>query len=122
MSANLSGALNSLKSANDELQNDIVKEKKREQERKDFIANASHELKTPLSIIKSYSEGLMDGIYKENQGYYLDIIKDEVSKMDGLIQSMLELSKVESNEVKINLETFNINDLINPLLKNLNMI
>ncbi len=112
MSTNLSGALNSLKEANIELQNDIEKEKKREQERKDFIANASHELKTPLSIIKSYSEGILDGIYKENQGAYLEIIKDEVSKMDDLIQSMLQLSKVESNEVSIKIERIDINELI----------
>lgn len=99
LSVNLDEALNNLKKANEDLKFDIEKEKKQELIRKEFVANVSHELKTPLGIIKGYSEGIKDGVKKEKKDHYIDVILEEVDRMNNLIMSMLELSKIEHKKL-----------------------
>ncbi|MCT4544028.1 MAG: HAMP domain-containing histidine kinase [Vallitalea sp.] len=112
LSTNLDEALSSLKEANKQLVIDMQKEKKQEKIRKEFVANISHELKTPLGIIKGFAEGIKDGIKKEKTDYYLDVILDETQKMNTLIYDMLELSKIEAKKIE-GKEEFNIKKLIN---------
>lgn len=102
LSNNLEEALNDLTVANEKLKEDFEKEVKQEQARKEFIANASHELKTPLGIIKGYAEGLKDGVNEEEKDDYIDVINDEIRIMDGLIQEMLRISKYDSMDIEIN--------------------
>jgi len=86
--------------------------------RKEFTANVSHELKTPIGIIEGYAEGLKDGIVSgEDAKMYLETIIDESKKMSVLVTNMLELSKLESGTTKPNPEAFNINRLITKVLK-----
>ena len=62
LSEKLGTTLNELQTANEKLKGDIEKEKQLEKMRKEFIASVSHELKTPISLIEGYAEGLKDGI------------------------------------------------------------
>ncbi|MCY6957432.1 HAMP domain-containing sensor histidine kinase [Clostridium brassicae] len=117
LSENLDTALTSLKLANEKLQQDIDKERELENMRKEFVADASHELKTPISLIKGYSEGIKDGIAKGNkQDNYLDIIIDECDKMNILVNEMLDLSKLEFGKIGLNIETFYLDYLIEKIL------
>ena len=67
LSENLYRALSSLQRANIQLQKDIEKERKVEEVRKEFVAAVSHELKTPITIIKGYVEGIKDDIFSEEE-------------------------------------------------------
>lgn len=110
---NLSEALNSLKEANTKLEEDIEKERELEKMRKEFIASVSHELKTPISLIDGYAVGLKDEIFENrDKDYYLDIIIDETRKMGGIVSDLLDLSYIESGIFKLELEKFNLIELI----------
>lgn len=118
LSENLDGALKDLKKKNQQLEKDIEKERNLELMRKEFTADVSHELKTPIGIIEGYAEGLRDGIVKgEDARVYLDTIIDESKKMSVLVSNMLELSRLESGALKPNFEVFNVNRLIKNLVR-----
>ena len=122
LSANLKKSLDDLKEKNIKLEADIEKERELETMRKDFVASVSHDLKTPIGIISGYAEGLKDGIVSpENAQIYLETIIDEAGKMNTLVTSMLELSKLESNSMLLQIESFNIVRLISAKVKNLNL-
>ena len=64
--------------------------------RKSFVANVSHELKTPMTTIGGFIDGILDGtIEPEKQSYYLQIVSDEVRRLSRLVQSMLSMAKLE---------------------------
>ncbi|KYH30627.1 alkaline phosphatase synthesis sensor protein PhoR [Clostridium tepidiprofundi DSM 19306] len=118
LSHNLNKTLSELKYANIKLKQDIEKEKELEKMRKEFIAGVSHELKTPISLIEGYAEGLIDGIVDEKDiEYYLNVIIDESKKMDSLVKDMLDLSRLESGTFMLNLSEFNIYDFINSIYR-----
>jgi signal transduction histidine kinase len=113
LSENLHDALSSLKTANAKLEEDIEKERGLERMRKEFVTSVSHELKTPITLIDGYAEGLKDNIFEENdREYYLDIIIDESRKMGNLVSDMLDLSQLESGTFKLSKDTFALADLI----------
>ncbi|WP_273322696.1 sensor histidine kinase [Vallitalea guaymasensis] len=112
LSTNLDEALTDVKEANKQLVIDMEKEKQQEKVRREFVANISHELKTPLGIIKGFAEGIKDGIKKEKTDYYLEVILDEIEKMNTLILDMLELSKFETGKIE-DKEEFELIKLIN---------
>jgi signal transduction histidine kinase len=65
--------------------------------RRDFIANVSHELKTPMTIISGFSDGILDGtIPPENEGKYLEIISSETKRLSRLVKTMLDMSRIQS--------------------------
>jgi two-component system sensor histidine kinase VanS len=113
LSTTLHDALSSLKKANAKLEEDIEKERCLERMRKEFVTSVSHELKTPITLIDGYAEGLKDNIFEENdREYYLDIIIDESRKMGNLVSDMLDLSQLESGTFKLSKDTFALADLI----------
>lgn len=89
-----------------------------EKNRRALVDAIGHELKTPLGIIESYSEGLKEKIAENKKDHYLDVIIDETQKMNELILEMLQLSKLESNAYCLKLEQFSLNDVIKVNLKN----
>jgi two-component system sensor histidine kinase VanS len=118
LSEKLGVTLNELKTANDQLKGDIEKEKQLEKMTKEFIASVSHELKTPISLIEGYAEGLKDGIPKgDDVAYYLDVIIDESKNMNSLVCDMMDLSQLESGNFKLNITEFNLSELINSVYK-----
>lgn len=71
--------------------------------RRSFIANVSHELKTPMTTIAGFMDGMLDGtIPREKQGHYMKIVSDEVKRLSRLVHSMLDLSRIDSGELKMN--------------------
>lgn len=94
VSESLDTALSELREKNAQLQADIEKERQLERMRQDFVSSASHELKTPIAIIRGYAEGLKMNIEDENNSSkeYCDIIMKEADKMNDLVINMLEQS------------------------------
>lgn len=88
---------------------DITEIRRLEQMRRDFVANVSHELKTPLTSIKGFVETLLSGALddKENSLQFLRIIQEHADRLDSLINDLLDLSRLESKETK--LPTFQVN-------------
>lgn len=89
-----------------------------EQMRKQFVANASHELRSPLTSIQGFLQAMLDGtIEDKDKNQYLEIVFSETKRLSSLINSMLDLSRLESGSNPINTTAFDINDLINQVLK-----
>lgn len=99
--------------------NDITELKKLEQVRKDFVANVSHELKTPITSIKGFSETLLDGAMedKETLEEFLRIILKESHRLQTLIQDLLDLSKLEQHHFSLNKDEFNLVEILNKATK-----
>ncbi|MCA1056937.1 PAS domain-containing protein [Rossellomorea aquimaris] len=97
---------------------DITELKNLEQMRKDFVANVSHELKTPITSIKGFSETLLDGAMndKETLKSFLEIILTESDRLQSLIQDLLELSKIEKHGFELSIEKQNVSDLVGEVL------
>lgn len=81
--------------------------------RKSFIANISHELKTPMTTIAGFIDGILDGtIETEKQEYYLKIVSDEVKRLSRLVQSMLSMARLESGEFTVKPELFDLGEML----------
>lgn len=119
VSDSLSGALSELREKNAQLMEDIERERKIEQMRADFISSASHELKTPIAIIRGYAEGLKMNVDEENESAteYCDIIMREADRMNVLVLNMLEQSLYSSGVKKPDMTEFSVNDFVEDLLK-----
>lgn len=116
LSDSLGITLENLKSKNTQLQKEIEKERTLTEARKDFIASASHELKTPISIIQGYVEGLKYGTNNGDDDEYYDIIIDETEKMNTLVLKLLEQTKYDFGGYKLKLTTFNIKEATEKLI------
>lgn len=93
---------------------DITEFKNLEVMRKDFVANVSHELKTPITSIKGFAETLLDGAAddKETRDYFLSIIHEESKRIQRLIEDLLILSRLEKDEFQLNFKSFWMSNLI----------
>ena len=81
--------------------------------RRSFIGNVSHELRTPMTTIGGFIDGILDGtIEKDKQEHYLRIISEEVKRLTGVVQSMLSLAKLESGEMQVKREAFDLSHVI----------
>lgn len=92
--------------------------------RRDLLANVSHDLKTPLTMIKAYAEMVRD-INKEDEekrNENLNIIIDETDRLNVLVNDILSLSKLEANQETLDLTEFNLVDLIKNIIKKYNII
>lgn len=89
---------------------DITEIKKLEQMRKDFVSNVSHELKTPITSIKGFSETLLDGAMEDRETLeaFLNIILKESDRLQYLIYDLLELSKIENEGFRLSIQPFNL--------------
>lgn len=119
LSRNINLLSNGLSMYIEQLQQDIEKEKKLENTRKEFISGVSHELKTPLSIMKSCITILRGNVAKHKKEYYFDALEEEVDKMDLLIIDMLELAKYESGTYKMQMDSFYIDSLLEEICQKL---
>ncbi len=124
LSEALEKTISELKTANNELRRDIEHKEKIDEMRKEFLANVSHELKTPLALIQGYAEGLKDGINEdpESQEYYCDVIVDEAQKMNTMVRKLLTLNEVEFGQESISLERFNVAELIEGIAQSYSLL
>ncbi|MFO1443997.1 PAS domain-containing protein [Bacillus sp. Bva_UNVM-123] len=97
---------------------DITDMKKLEQMRKDFVANVSHELKTPVTSIKGFSETLLDGAMDDRKALeaFLKIILQESDRLQSLIQDLLDLSKIEQQGFHLSIQQYNLTATIEEVL------
>ncbi|MCM8763255.1 MAG: cell wall metabolism sensor histidine kinase WalK [Candidatus Omnitrophica bacterium] len=97
---------------------DISQIRQLENIRRDFVANVSHELKTPLTSIKGFVETLIEGAWddKENARNFLLIIQDHVNRLDNLIRDLLSLSYLESKEVVLHKEKVVLKVMVDEIL------
>ncbi len=118
MSTQLETSIEELKAANQRLEADIELKMKIDAMRKEFIASASHELKTPISLILGYSEALkLTGLDQEKIADYLDIIIDESNKMNKLVMGLLKISQLESGFHQFAVEPFLLRDLVEETIR-----
>lgn len=85
-----------------------------EQLRSDFIANVSHELKTPMTTISGFADGLLDGtIPQSEQGQYLEIISSETKRLSRMVRQMLQMSRIQNADTSALLsQTFDLSEMV----------
>jgi len=98
---------------------DTTQMKKLEQMRKDFVANVSHEIKTPVTAIKGFAETLLDGaLYdKENAERFLTTIKNHSERLNRLVEDLLIISRLELGVMTVNKTEFHITDIIDDVIQ-----
>lgn len=98
---------------------DITEQKKLDDMRKEFVANVSHELRTPLTTIKSYTETLIDGAIDEKEIAvdFLKIIDSEADRMAFLVRDLLQLSRFDNKQIKLNYSDFNACEFIKECIR-----
>jgi signal transduction histidine kinase len=88
-----------------------------EEMRRSFVANVSHELKAPLASMRGFVQAVLDGsVPQQDQNEYLGIVLDETMRLSGLINDLLDLSKIESGKFPLNITLFDINDFLARIL------
>ncbi len=102
---------------------DITEQQRLENMRKEFVANVSHELRTPLTSIKSYSETLLDGALedRETSEHFLGVINNEADRMTRLVKDLLQLSRLDNQQMKWQFERISLVDLVKSAVERLGM-
>ncbi|WP_242272821.1 HAMP domain-containing sensor histidine kinase [Bacillus cereus group sp. BfR-BA-01310] len=120
MSINLQQAMFDLKKANQQLKNDIEKEREIETKRREFFAIVAHELKSPLTVMKGYLEGMIYNIGPyQNRDQYLKKNHQIIESMEQLVREILSMSKLEQHTFKLKIEEVNLSRLIGTITKDL---
>ncbi|MDD3370139.1 MAG: HAMP domain-containing sensor histidine kinase [Lachnospiraceae bacterium] len=124
LSATLESTISELKTANNELQQDIEKKEKIDEMRKEFLSNVSHELKTPIALIQGYAEGLADCVNddEESRRFYCDVIMDEAGKMNIMVKKLLTLNQLEFGNDPVAIERFDISALVKNYLSSADIL
>lgn len=80
-----------------------------ENSRKSFVANVSHELRSPLTSIRGYVQALRDGTFpEEEREKYMDVVLDETGRLTALVRDLLDLSRIESGNFPLNMECIDL--------------
>ena len=84
-----------------------------ESSRRSFVANVSHELKTPMTTIGGFIDGILDGtIPPMEQNHYLHIVSKEVKRLSRIVVSMLNISKIEAGQLELKFSRVNLSDMV----------
>ncbi len=122
MSLQLEDSINELNSANEKLKEDIDYQKRMDDMRKEFVGNVSHEMKTPLAVMRMYAENLKLNIENIDREYYCDTIIEETESLSDLVTSMLNISSIESGLAQMHMERFNISEFVENLIDKLSVL
>ena len=120
LSYKLEKAIGELKNANIKLKKDLEQKEQLDLLRQEFVANVSHELKTPIALIQGYTEGLeTESIVdsKEKRDYYISVIKDETNNMSKLVHQLLDLSSIERGLEELDISRINLKEVVDGILK-----
>lgn len=114
LSDRLEETISELKTANNELRLDLQHRSEQEKMRQEFLANVSHELKTPIALIQGYAEGLQENVNDdpESREFYCEVIIDEADKMNKMVKRLLSLNQLEFGNGQVHLEHFDLNGVI----------
>lgn len=114
LSGKLESTISELKTANNQLLQDIQRKTEIDEMRKEFLSNVSHELKTPIALIQGYAEGLQDCVNddEESRNYYCEVIVDEAGKMNAMVQQLLSLNKLEFGGAVTEMEHFDLTQVV----------
>lgn len=98
---------------------DITEIRRLEKVRTDFVANVSHELRTPITAVKGFAETLLDGALKDEEALvdFLEIIYKESTRLDLMVQDILQLSKLENHKVHAVIQTVRASEVVEEVLK-----
>lgn len=116
ISENLSATIGRLEESNEKLAIEAIKKEENEQRMRNLLTSLSHEFKTPLGIMSGFLEIIQDGVYEKEPQYYMDVISDEINKLNRLVLETIELSKLETGNYKLNLSQFEIKPFIEVLM------
>ena len=107
-----------LNSMSAKLKGDILELNKLQEIRKDFVANASHELRTPISSIRGFVETLLDGAYHDEEvsRKFLERTLSNVIRLENIVNDMLDLSKLEVRDKGLSLRYFDVGEQVRPIL------
>ncbi|WP_411679640.1 ATP-binding protein [Clostridium thailandense] len=84
-----------------------------EKNRREFISNVSHEIRSPITSVKGFIGGILDGVIpKEKENYYLSIAYEEVQRLTRLVNDLLDLSAIEAGQFKLRIEEIDINEIV----------
>lgn len=122
MATQIEQNLNLLIDRNALLLKDLSREEETSEMRRQFIANVSHDFKTPLSLIQAYCEVLKESTNDSATTQTYQIILDQVKQMNSLVNQLLSLSLLESGLVKLEMSFFAINEVIETVLTNMNIL
>ncbi len=106
MAENLQKAFAELEEANGKLEQDVEQKRRLLAERKELVDNLSHEMKTPLGVIRAYAEGLQDETDEAKRQKYSEVIISETERMSCLITTLLDLSALENRATQLHPERF----------------
>lgn len=100
---------------------DITRLKKLEEMRKDFVANVSHEIKTPITAIKGFTETLLEGAIddRENALKFLETIKSNSERLNSLVNDLMTLSRIELGDIKIQKDAVNVDEVVDTVFSTL---
>ncbi|MDO4567918.1 MAG: HAMP domain-containing sensor histidine kinase [Clostridia bacterium] len=85
--------------------------------RKSFVANVSHEMRSPLTAMRGFIQAMLDGVIEpQDREKYLKLVLDENIRMTNMVNDLLDLAKIESGDVRLNLTVFDINQLVSNVL------
>ena len=103
---------------NRQIRQQVKELKEAEEIRKEFSANVSHELKTPIALIQGYAEGLMDNINddEESKEFYCEVIVDEADKMNKMVKKLLSLNQLEFGNDQVHFEHFDLRSVIQSIV------
>lgn len=90
---------------------------KMENSKNTFFSSVSHDLKTPMTSIRGFIEGILDGtIPEEKRSYYLSIVLEEVKRLTRLVNSLLDITRMQSGSIKLNCENFDVCEMARLIL------
>lgn len=112
MSCKLKSLITDLRASNAKLQEDVNVQKRLDKMRREFVANVSHELKSPLHLLLMYCGNLKHNIDNIDKDYYCDTIIEEANRMNDMVKSLLDLSALENGLSKINMERLDLSGLV----------
>jgi len=119
LSRQLQLTIEELQEKNQQLKQDIEYISKLDEKRKEFMSSVSHELKTPIALIKGYAEGLQEKVVntEEDRAYYYHVIIDEAERMSNLIRKLMTLNNLESGQNELIMEPFDLVSLALMMLR-----
>ncbi|HBL40542.1 MAG TPA: hypothetical protein DDY98_02810 [Ruminococcaceae bacterium] len=122
MATQLRQSFDELQLANSRLAEDIDRERQVEKMRREFIANVSHEMKTPLCLLQMYSENLKEDVDGIDREYYCQTIIDETARLNEMVKSMLDISNVENGLSSLNMEPLDYSSLVSYTVSKLSIL